>query len=280
VNDLSDSIPRIDAYRTLISSEFFRKIEQYSQAFLDSNKSVLEEYAAKWVPDPLHQWSRQWEYPFVLSRIESAIGTRNVGVSILDAGSGITFFPYYIMSRFRFAKLYCCDIDSGLSAPYEAINASAEKQVHFSVRPLQDTGFASEMFDIVYCISVLEHTDNYPAIIDEFVRILKGGGTLIVTFDISLAGNGDVDPEGAAQLLSSLVSQFEPDNRSTSDLGLLLSQPDILTTRFAYNLNPALMPWEPPTVFDQFKSVLKGQGLISYPRSYTVYCLSLTKRLK
>ena len=57
-------------------------------------------------------------------------------------------------------------------------------QVH--VAPLQATKLASGIYDAVACVSVLEHTRDYAAGVAEFRRVLKNGGRLLLTFDISL----------------------------------------------------------------------------------------------
>ena len=48
-------------------------------------------------------------------------------------------------------------------------------------------------FDIIYCLSVLEHTRGYPEILLELRRVLRPGGTLVVTFDLSLDGDSDIE---------------------------------------------------------------------------------------
>lgn len=63
---LPDGIPLTHDYIKLIESDTFNAIEQYSNHFLSVNKSILKSYMRKWVDDPLHQWSRQWEYPLSL----------------------------------------------------------------------------------------------------------------------------------------------------------------------------------------------------------------------
>src|SRR5690606_20253176 len=68
---LSSGIPNVKDYENLARSGLFLDMEAFSSAFLIRNKQHLESYSKKWVPDPLHQWSRQWEYPFVYERIAS-----------------------------------------------------------------------------------------------------------------------------------------------------------------------------------------------------------------
>ena len=53
---------------------------------------------------------------------------------------------------------------------------------------LQKLDMPNESLDVICCISVLEHTDNYGEIVREFARVLKRGGLLVLTFDLSLDG--------------------------------------------------------------------------------------------
>ena len=86
-------------YQQLVSAEEFRSVEWFSAGFLQRYRELLASYGNRWVADPLHHWSRQWEYPFVLREIEHfAGGANDLPLKILDAGSGITFFPYYVIN--------------------------------------------------------------------------------------------------------------------------------------------------------------------------------------
>jgi len=65
---LRNAIPTASDYQALLDSGLFRELESFSDAFLKDNEVALRPYASQWVADPLHQWSRQWEYPFVFER--------------------------------------------------------------------------------------------------------------------------------------------------------------------------------------------------------------------
>ena len=87
-------LPNQDEYFKLIRSKLFANMENYSNSFIKTNKLLLYPYIQKWIKDPFHQWSRQWEYPYVYSQISSIKGN----LEILDAGSGVTFLPFFIAS--------------------------------------------------------------------------------------------------------------------------------------------------------------------------------------
>ena len=206
---IRDGIPLVPDYEELLKSKSFKDLKKFSDRFLLENNDILRDYAKKWVSDPLHQWSRQWEYPFVFGKVQQ-IAEFNSKPAILDAGSGVTFFPYLVKSKFETSSVYCCDYDTMLLSLYDEINARQEKHVECSTSDLRDLPYEEEKFHMVYCVSVLEHTDDYDAIIEEFYRVLLPDGVLVVTFDISMDGTRDIDTEKAGTLLTALAELLAP----------------------------------------------------------------------
>lgn len=272
-----DGIPLERDYRALVESDAFRAMEQFSDSFLSANKIILRDYMNKWVVDPLHQWSRQCEYPFVYSRVQQMI-QHEPRPSILDAGSGVTFFPYYLNAQFDATSIYCCDYDKTLARVFEQINADRGNIVESSTADLRGLPYENESFHMVYCISVLEHTDDYENIIEEFYRILRPGGTLVVTLDISLDGTRDIDVDKGTALLTSLENLFDKDRNLSLDLHSHVSMPGIFTTLTARNINASLLPWKFPSFLYRIKSFIATGRFGSWPPLLTVFCLGLTKR--
>jgi SAM-dependent methyltransferase len=275
-NQLRDGIPGEYNYKALIQSDKFREMERFSNHFLSTNEKVLERYSRQWARDPLHQWSRQWEYPFAYDRIESVVKNR-VTARILDAGSGITFFPYYIKSRFPLTEIHCSDYDKTLEVIYQRINANSENKAFFSSTDLRKLPYDNGWFDIIYCISVLEHTDDYAGIIETFDRILAPGGKLIVTFDVSLDGTRDISVEKGTRLLKLLAERFDSAEDVSIDLDSHVAKPHIFTTHSAREISEALLPWKLPSFVYHIKSLIIGRQLGSWPPILSVFCLSLTK---
>ena len=273
---LTTGIPSETDYKLLIESDTFRNMEIFSGQFLAENRALLGQYAKKWVADPLHQWSRQWEYPFVFSCLKEGLAN-TVKPRILDAGSGMTFFPYYVKKEFIYSDMHCCDIDESLKALYEAINGGAQNGVEFSKADMRNTPYADNWFDAVYCVSVLEHTINYEEIICDFHRLLRPGGKLIITFDISLDGTRDISPEQAVKLLDSLNKKFVGDFESSAGLMCDISNKDIFTTMSAKKIDANLLPWKYPAILHYVKAVMGGKRIGHWPPLLSVYCLCLTK---
>ncbi len=273
---LSCGIPSEKSYQEVINSDNFKSLEVYSNNFLKINNNIFIDYSKKWVKDPLHQWSRQWEYSFVSNRIEN-INLNDQKINILDAGSGLTFFPFYISNKYENTKMYCIDYDSSLTSLYNILNKKLEKKVKFVCSPLQKTNFENDKFDILYSISVLEHTDNYSEIIDEFYRILRPGGKLIITFDLSIDGTKDISFENGDKLLNLLNKRFEPDENL---LNRIQFNNDSFSTKTAKRINKNLLPWKKPSIFDKMKKLIQGKKIENWPPNLTFYAISLNKPQK
>lgn len=265
---LPDGIPRIACYRELITSPFFRDMENFSDNFLREHDYLRNQY--KWVQDPLHQWSRQWEYPWVSCTVSGHPGTGQP-VHILDAGSGITFFPYYLASKDERLEVTCCDSDTTLEALFARVNheRNTGDSIKFTAADLLTLPFANAYFDVIYCVSVLEHTQNYSRILDEFRRVLKPRGLLALTFDIGLDNVSEITPAAAHALLHEVLRRFPTDS---SPENITSGAPDLLTSSYAIGLNSRLIPWKYPRLA-LLKAAWRAKRIPnSLHKELTVYC--------
>ena len=256
-------IPRLEDVENHCRGELYGDMLGFDDAFLEEQGSVVRRYAMRWGGAPMRLWSRRWEYPFAAQRIVSlAEETGRDELTVLDAGSGVTFFPFYVCRRLPGAQFVCCDSN----AVYEKIfrrllERTGDGSVQFRTAMLQDLPLEDESLDAICCISVLEHTDNYGVILDEFLRVLRPGGLLVMTFDISLDGRVQVDRPGAEKLLRSVIERFATDP-ATDYLGELQRLDDptgLLTTDAIRQSDPSLLPWKWP-VLKSIWDLLHGQG--------------------
>ena len=243
---LPQGIPTVELYNLLQKYPPFISIESFSNNFLKSNEHLLFEHGAKWHPDPLHSWSRQWEYPFVYDCIVNYLNqVEKFNIKILDAGSGVTFFPYYVGTISDQININCCDMDD-LKSTFSKINDKSDMDIDFHLADIHNLPFEDNSFDIVYCISVLEHTEDIEKILVEFKRILKTKGMLIVTFDISINGSADISIKDAAKLVHSLEEEFctfDDFNCETNLKALTNSIDGFLTTEYIKTIDESLLPW-------------------------------------
>ena len=113
---------------------------------------------------------------------------------------------------------------------------------HFVQAALQKMPFQDAQFDVLFCVSVLEHTDDYKSIVEEFHRVLKPGGLVVLTFDINLEDTGRVSPARAQNLLDLLQSSFEvvggPPSKTAEDMRAAVNAEGAATSRRIYEQMP------------------------------------------
>lgn len=269
-------------YEALLCGERFKSMEAYSNDFLKRNQPLLTPYARKWVSDPLHQWSRVWEYSFVSHWVEHYLQSLSrPGASILDAGSGITFFPYFLKSRFPSLQMTCVDQDEYLKDMYKKVNCTLDLDVHFNARPMDRTLLPDVAFDVIYCVSVLEHTRNYAAILDEFLRLLKPQGRLIVTFDVSLDGRSDISLTRLPGLMRELSVRFRPMETEASGMTQRVGEmnPDAgwVTTKYIQQIRREWLPWRYPKLSGAMAALRQGHVPDFSIKYLTFTCLVFEK---
>ena len=265
-----DGVPLRGDYDTLVESVVFSEMEAFSQAFLERNRDVLEGYVGKWgAENPLQSWSRRWEYPYVFSKVAEVVRTRSPA-RILDAGSGATFLPFYLEDRFPGTTVACCDSDAILTDVFQSANRNMRSDIDFRKADIRALPYDDGFFDLVYCVSVLEHTDSYEEILREIRRISNGG--VVITFDVCLDGTRAVRMEDLDALLKALAGAFGKDWRELRrTVRLQLSNPAIVTTSA---VDPRLLPWRGPPLLHRLKSSVLNRHLVGWPPSLTVCCLS------
>ena len=168
-------IPSDDDCARIQSTNNFRQMEDFSGDFLTQHADALAYYNQLWCDDPLHAWSRRWEYPWVYQQIYAHLNGRPA--RILDAGSGITFFGPFLECTLGAEMMYW-DHDRNVIDTLCAMGRHAE------YRDLSDASEECVSFDVVYCISVLEHTPRPLHTLASLLRSVTPGGLFVCTVDI------------------------------------------------------------------------------------------------
>ena len=248
---LPSGLPDLKHYDKNLKSQIFLDVEKYAKSWMEMHKLTMNRYAKKWVRDPLHWWSRTYEYSFHIQHIKSKIlcqrknKKQNI-VQLLDAGAGTDFISWYLLSLDMkesgvYHNVTAVDFDKMNGLNHAEINARYVSvgmpwsQTVFVRAALQQLPLPSMQYDIVFCISVLEHTDNFHKIISEFYRVLNPGGILIVSFDIDLVEKGPVYPARAYHLLQILQKYFKPFDdvtipKSLNEFEFELNRPTVVTS--------------------------------------------------
>jgi len=202
-------VPTTQLCEQLSKTHLFQHIETFSNHFLATNQDVLLEYSASKPRDLMRNWSRKWEFPFVFTRIAQFTRHKKSKTSILDVGSGVTFFPYCLVSSFDNVELECCDNDARWGSLFARVNARTAASVKFASGDIHDLPFKDESLEVIYCISVLEHVRGHERVMQEFDRVLMPAGLLLLTFDLSLDSSREPSLEQAKKTIS-MVQEYFP----------------------------------------------------------------------
>jgi SAM-dependent methyltransferase len=137
--------------------------------------TIYDEYSDK-IYDftiPPEWWNRIYEYVWAKRRIIP-------GETVVDAGSGPNYPFQYVLADT--CKVYSLDINPDL------LNSKPHENITHIVTSIDNTGLTDNSIDTVYCISVLEHLSRAQAeaTLREFHRILKPGGRVVLTMDLSM----------------------------------------------------------------------------------------------
>jgi SAM-dependent methyltransferase len=276
-----NGIPTLGELSSLLTDPVYRKHTEFNRQFLSRHASAMDKYGKHWGLDPYKLWSRRYEYPYVASQvIEFAEKQPPKPLRILDAGSGVTYFDYFLVQQLPQAEVICVDYDESYIPMFSEINRTEPEQpprVSFVKSAMQSLPLEPGSIDVICCISVLEHTDNYGVIVDEFARVTRPGSALVLTFDLSLDGRHQIPKSQAVDLLRSVRRYFAPPQGEDWEVELdKMDKPgDLLTTDYIRSTNPELLPWTMPArAVKAVQDLVKGYGWTGGFRSKTIFCLT------
>lgn len=200
----------LDDLSTPLWRSCFSRLESIQSEFLAARPHCPD---YPWPRDPLHNWSRVWEYPFVYHHLQF----HNASLSghrlpqVVDLGSGATFFPFAV-ARLGW-RVIAVDADSrAASSVGRAIGrvSAGGGAVTSLLSDARSIALEGESVHCVYCISVLEHVPDFEGVISEIRRILRPAGLLLLTFDVDLRGNSELGPASYGRLSDALQASFSP----------------------------------------------------------------------
>jgi len=137
-----------------------------------------------------YHWSRKFEYPWVIKQISTVEDLKQK--TILDLGGGVTPIQFILSG---YVKEYInIDINPAVNKQIEQVNKESSLYNNIIVLNI-DIGkklpFENDSFDIVMSISAIEHVIAPLNVqVDEMLRVLKPGGKLILTIDVTDIRNG------------------------------------------------------------------------------------------
>ena len=156
-------------------------------------------------------WSRAWEYPWAILAAELPASPGRM----IDVGGGGSAFSFYLARRGHKCVVADPSLNEGVGCvydrqrtPYQNFRSMAKKVLFRAAKihsvwglPESQLGRSIEMvshladdlrfpdghFDRVFCLSVIEHIprDMWAGCIQEFERVLRPGGRLVITQDMT-----------------------------------------------------------------------------------------------
>jgi len=141
-------------------------------------------------------WSRQWEYPWALVNADLRSGHK-----VLDVGCGNSPLLPYLSNLPISLELFGIDLRPdntricwkqkvlegfGYRPNGSLPRQRMHKKITYREQSMTCIKFASDYFDKIFCISVIEHLSDEDAIksMKEMARVLKPEGLLIITLDL------------------------------------------------------------------------------------------------
>jgi len=114
------------------------------------------------------------------NRLDNIVKTmpKQDNLKVLDAGCGEGHLLELLENKNKNNSYYGIDLTS------EALARAKERcpNMTFIQADLSKIDIEDNFFDFIVCTETLEHVDTYQEVINEFKRILKPGGYLVITF--------------------------------------------------------------------------------------------------
>jgi hypothetical protein len=158
------------------------------------------------------------ELPWLFSRLPQG------GSILLDAGSALNHLPLLNHPRLAEKKIFISTLEPEKQAFWR-------RGISYVYEDLRNTCFRENMFDVIACISTLEHvgldntflyTDNvdkmendtqgYLPLIDVFHSRLKPGGQLFISVPFGKQKNHGWFQVFDGHMLDAIIARFAPDN--------------------------------------------------------------------
>lgn len=171
---------------------YTRSLDPTDYAFLP-HAPVLREFEHNMTaPHCLWHEHKIWENASILQQLDELEVPQEA--EIVDIGSGGMFFPVYLVAEGGYPHVTLTD--SLAARPDIGQLIAAQERAYGISLPFHAVGaesmpmFPSETFDVVMCISTIEHVDanRHDDVLREMHRIAKPGGLLFITSDYFRSG--------------------------------------------------------------------------------------------
>lgn len=125
-------------------------------------------------------YSRVWEYPWLWLQLEPLKGQ---GLTLLDIGTELSPFPWFLAAQGF--KVTVSDVTARHWPMWDKASRLLDVPVRKRVLDALALDLPTSSIDVYLSVSVIEHLPLKAQAILEAARVLRPGGLLVMTFDIS-----------------------------------------------------------------------------------------------
>lgn len=147
-------------------------------------------------------WSKVWEYPWVWYHCLSHLPFRSC--RILDVGPANRPMPWVCAALG--AKVTLLEIHGKWLTLWDEVRSRLDVDIDWQLVVDDHLPFESSSFDVVTSLSVLEHQSDQRTAVTEIGRVLRDGGTCVITADVCETSWGMAYPPYLGQGLT--IDQF------------------------------------------------------------------------
>jgi ADP-heptose:LPS heptosyltransferase/ubiquinone/menaquinone biosynthesis C-methylase UbiE len=167
--------------------------------------------------------SKNWEYLYIVEQIKDESNCRK----IIDVGSGRGALQVYLSA----SGWDVTSVDLGFSEHSHdgrdyrhSFLETYGDRINFKFASIFNLPFPDDSFDAIVSVSVIEHLKNKEFALYELLRVLKPGGTLVLTFDITKHENLSETTDDTNR-----IEIFTPEtfSRCMTSIGVYLEPPSI-----------------------------------------------------
>jgi SAM-dependent methyltransferase len=126
----------------------------------------------------------------VLGKLRKALGSRLATYDdALEIGAGTGYFSLNLAQAGVIGRPTCCDISPGMLRTLRANGAALGIEVKTRTADAEALPFTDSQFDLVFGHAVLHHIPDLPRAFEEFMRVLRPGGTIVFAGEPSHYGD-------------------------------------------------------------------------------------------
>ena len=126
----------------------------------------------------------------VLGKLRKALGERLTTYDdALEIGAGTGYFSLNLVQAGVIERATCCDISPGMLRTLRRNASMLGVAVKTRTADAERLPFKDDQFDLVFGHAVLHHIPDLPCAFDEFMRVLRPGGTIVFAGEPSHYGD-------------------------------------------------------------------------------------------